>query len=41
MIRLTDEQWAQIRMHFLEEPIPDGGLGRKPIPTRRVFEADL
>ena len=24
MIRLTDEQWERIRMHFPEEHIPDG-----------------
>jgi hypothetical protein len=27
-------------MHFPEEHIPDGRPGRKPIPTRRVLEAD-
>jgi transposase len=27
--------------HFPEEQIPDGRPGRKPIPTRRVFEAVL
>src|ERR1700746_4189366 len=41
MIRLTDEQWERIRAHFPEEHIPDGGAGRKPIPTRRVLEAVL
>ena len=41
MIRLTDEQWERIRMHFPEEHIPDGRPGRKPIPTRRVLEAVL
>jgi transposase len=41
MIRLADEQWERIRMHFPEEHIPDGRPGRKPIPTRRVFEAVL
>src|SRR5438045_83757 len=41
MIRLTDEQWERIRNHFPEEHIPDGRPGRKPIPTRRVFEAVL
>src|SRR6266700_6871451 len=41
MIRLTDEQWERIRNHFPEEHIPDGRLGRKPIPTRRVLEAVL
>jgi transposase len=39
MIRLTDEHWERIRNHFPEESIPDGRPGRKPIPTRRVFEA--
>jgi hypothetical protein len=39
MIRLTNEQWERIRNHFPEEHIPDGRPGRKPIPTRRVFEA--
>src|SRR3954463_16191261 len=41
MIRLTDEQWERIRMHFPEEHIPDGRPGRKLIPTRRVLEAVL
>src|SRR5262245_3675437 len=41
MIRLTNEQWERIRNHFPEEHIPDGRPGRKPIPTRRVFEAVL
>src|SRR2546429_9059343 len=41
MIRLTDEQWERIRMHFPEEHIPDGRPGRKPIPTRRILEAVL
>jgi transposase len=41
MIRLTDEQWERIRMHFPEEHIPDSRPGRKPIPTRRVLEAVL
>jgi hypothetical protein len=39
MIRLTNEQWERIRNHFPEEHIPDGRPGRKPIPTRCVFEA--
>jgi transposase len=34
-------QWARIRNHFPEEHIPDGRPGRKPIPTRCVFEAVL
>src|SRR6516225_6298009 len=41
MIRLTNEQWERIRNHFPEEHIPDGRPGRKPSPTRRVFEAVL
>jgi hypothetical protein len=41
MIRLTNEQWERIRNHFPEEHILDGRPGRKPIPTRRVFEAVL
>ena len=41
MIRLTDEQWERIRSHFPEEHIPDWRAGRKPVPTRRVFEAVL
>src|SRR5215813_1236964 len=41
MIRLTNEQWERIRNHFPEEHIADGRPGRKPIPTRRVFEAVL
>src|SRR5262245_40359039 len=41
MIRLADEQWERIRMHFQEEHIPDSRPGRKPIPTRRVLEAVL
>src|SRR6516225_7387180 len=41
MIRLTNEQWERIRNHFPEEHIPDGRPGRKPIPTRCVFEAVL
>src|SRR2546421_1872633 len=41
MIRLTDEQWGRIRMHFPEEHIADCRPGRKPIPTRRVLEAVL
>ena len=41
MIRLTNKQWERIRNHFPEEHIPDGRPGRKPIPTRHVFEAVL
>ena len=41
MIRLTNKQWERIRNHFPEEHIPDGRPGRKPIKTRRVFEAVL
>jgi len=40
MIRLTDEQWERIRMHFPEEHISDCRPGRKLIPnTVRVLEA--
>jgi hypothetical protein len=31
MIRLTDEQWERIRMHFPEEHIPDGRDSRSSI----------
>jgi transposase len=41
MIRLSDEHWERIRDHFPEEHIADGRPGRKPVPTRRVFEAVL
>jgi len=41
MIRLTDEQWEQIRAHFPEENIAPGRAGRKPIPARKVLEAVL
>src|ERR1700751_2437647 len=41
MIRLGDEQWERIRKHFPEEHIADDRPGRKPVPTRRVFEAVL
>ena len=40
-IFLTDAQWERIRRHFLEENIPDGRPGRKPVPARRVLEAVL
>jgi transposase len=40
-LRLTDEQWEQIREHFPDENIPDGRPGRKPIPTRQVLEGVL
>jgi hypothetical protein len=39
MIRLSDEHWESIRNHFLEENIPDGRAGRKPVPARKVLEA--
>ena len=39
MLRLRDDQWERIREHFPEEPIPDLRPGRKPIPTRAVWEA--
>jgi transposase len=35
------EGWERIRDHFLEENIGDGRPGRKPTPTRCVFEAVL
>ena len=41
MLRLSDEQWEQIRGHFPEENIPEGRPGRKPVPTREVLEAVL
>src|SRR5580693_9158408 len=41
MIRLLDSEWERIREHFLEENIPDGRPGRKPVPTRLVLEAVL
>src|SRR5512142_3312733 len=40
-LRLTDEQWEQIREHFPEENIPDSRPGRKHIPTRKVLEGVL
>ncbi len=41
MLRLSDEQWEQIREHFPEENIPEGRAGRKPVPAREVLEAVL
>ena len=41
MVKLTDEQWEQIRRHFPEERPEPGRAGRKPIPTRQVLEAVL
>ena len=41
MLRLTDEQWDLIRMHFTEESNPDDGPSRKPVPARKVLEAVL
>jgi transposase len=41
MIRVSDSEWERIRDHFPEENIPDGRPGRKPTPTRPVFEAAL
>ena len=40
-LRLTDEQWEQIREQFPEENIPDDRPGRKPVPARQVLEATL
>src|SRR5436309_15975463 len=39
MQRLSDEHWERIREYFLEEYIPDGRPGRKPVPARQVLEA--
>ena len=41
MLRLTDEQWDLIRMHFPEDSYPDDRPGRKPVPARKVLEAVL
>lgn len=41
MIKLTNANWDRIKHHFPEENIPEGRAGRKPIPTRQVFEAVL
>jgi transposase len=41
MVRLRDEQWERIREYFPEENIPEGRVGRKPVPTREVLEAVL
>ena len=41
MLRLSDDHWERIREHFPEENIPDGRVGRKPIPSRRILEAVL
>ena len=41
VLRLTDEQWDQIRDYFPEEHLPEGRPGRKPVPTRAVLEAVL
>src|SRR6187200_3065590 len=41
MLRLSDDQWEQIRGYFPEENNPEGRPGRKPIPTREVLEAVL
>lgn len=32
MLRLRDDQWAQIREHFPEEHIPDSCPGANPSP---------
>jgi len=41
VLRLSDDQWEQIRERFPEENIPEGRPGRKPVPTRAVLEAVL
>ncbi len=41
MLRLTDEHWDLIRMHFPEESYPGDRPGRKPVPARKVLEAVL
>ncbi|CBK41520.1 putative Transposase [Nitrospira defluvii] len=41
MLRLRDDHWERIRNHFPEEHSPDNRPGRKPIPTRTVWEAVL
>ena len=41
MIRVSDEQWERIRVHFPEGNIPEGRAGRKPVATRRVLEGVL
>lgn len=40
-LRLTDEQWEQIREQFPEENISEDRPGRKPVPARQVLEAVL
>jgi transposase len=41
VLRLTDDQWERIRIHFPEEFIAADRPGRKPIAARRVLEAAL
>ena len=41
MLKLSDSQWERIREHFPEENLPEGRVGRKLVPTRRVLEAVL
>lgn len=41
MLRLRDDQWDRILEHFPEEPLRDARPGRKPTPTRAVWEAVL
>lgn len=41
MLRLSDEHWERIRVHFPEEHIHPSRPGRKPIPSRKVLEAVL
>jgi len=40
-LRITDEQWEQIRTHFPEEHHPDDRPGRKPVPARQILEGAL
>ena len=41
MLKLTDDQWDRIRLHFPEEKRSKRQWGRPPIPARRVLEAVL
>jgi len=41
MLRVSDAHWDRIREYFPEENIPDGRVGRKLIPSRRILEAVL
>lgn len=39
VLRVTDEQWDRIRMHFPEESIPGDQPGRKPAQACNVLDA--